>query len=152
MDSLKDSFTARAEPVGSSILTRNMLRSSVGMNSLGTTSTSKPLPANTTTATRTVSARCLSAAPNIFRYAPSMPARKRSMARPTGPLPVCVRKNRDDIMGVRVKATNSDTDTANATVRPNCTKKRPMMPFMVATGTNTAKIDAVSNTRRQQRQ
>jgi hypothetical protein len=59
------------------------------------------------------------------------------------PLPVCVRRKREDSMGVRVKATNSDTDTAKATVRPNCTKKRPIMPFMVATGTNTAKMDAV---------
>ena len=49
--------------------------------------------------------------------------------------------HRDESIGSRVKDTNSDTRTANATVRPNWKKKRPMMPFMNATGTNTAMID-----------
>ena len=49
--------------------------------------------------------------------------------------------HRDDSIGSSVNDTNSDTSTANATVRPNWKKKRPMMPFMNATGTNTAMID-----------
>src|SRR5450759_299111 len=65
------------------------------------------------------------------------------MALPMGPLVEWARRNREDNIGVRVKATNSETETAKATVRPNCTKNRPMMPFMVATGTKTARIDAV---------
>ena len=36
-----------------------------------------------------------------------------------------------------------DTATATLTVRPNWKKKRPTMPFMKATGTNTARIDDV---------
>ena len=48
---------------------------------------------------------------------------------------------RDDSIGSSVNETNSDTMTANATVMPNWKKKRPMIPFMKATGTNTAMID-----------
>jgi len=59
------------------------------------------------------------------------------------PRPWCVFSMRAESIGVSVNATNSDTATANATVMPNCTKKRPIMPFIVATGTNTARIDAV---------
>ena len=42
-----------------------------------------------------------------------------------------------------MKATNNDTVTENATVSPNCRKKRPIIPFITATGMNTATIDAV---------
>ena len=101
------------------------------------------LAAKTKMANNTTMARWRRAAASSFRYARSMPPRNPSMALPTRPLPVCVRRKRDDSMGVSVKATKSETETAKATVRPNCTKKRPMMPFIVATGTNTARIDAV---------
>ena len=50
---------------------------------------------------------------------------------------------RDESIGSRVKETNSETSTAKATVMPNWKKKRPMIPFMNATGTNTATIDKV---------
>ena len=39
--------------------------------------------------------------------------------------------------------TNSDTNTANATVMPNGKKNRPTIPFMKATGTNTAITEKV---------
>ncbi len=48
-----------------------------------------------------------------------------------------------DSIGVRVNETNSDTSTAQATVRPNWKKNLPMIPPMNATGTNTATIDSV---------
>ena len=41
-------------------------------------------------------------------------------------------------MGSKVKLTNNETSTANATVTPNWKKMRPMMPPMKATGMNTA--------------
>ena len=50
---------------------------------------------------------------------------------------------RDDSIGSSVNETNSETSTANATVMPNWKKNRPMIPFMNATGTNTAMIDIV---------
>ncbi len=43
-------------------------------------------------------------------------------------------------MGSRVKLTKRDAATAAATVIPNSKKKRPTMPPMKATGTNTAMI------------
>ena len=43
-------------------------------------------------------------------------------------------------IGSRVKLTNSETSTATATVTPNGKKNLPTMPFMKATGTNTAQI------------
>ena len=48
-----------------------------------------------------------------------------------------------DSIGSSVKLTNSDTSTATATVTPNGKKNLPMMPFMKATGTNTAQIAKV---------
>ena len=48
-----------------------------------------------------------------------------------------------DSIGSRVKLTNSDTSTATATVMPNGKKNLPTMPFMNATGTNTAQIAKV---------
>ena len=45
-----------------------------------------------------------------------------------------------DSIGSSVKLTNSDTTTATATVMPNGKKNLPTMPFMNATGTNTAQI------------
>src|SRR5690554_8134452 len=50
---------------------------------------------------------------------------------------------RAESIGVMVNATKSEIATAKETVRPNWKKKRPMMPFMVATGTKTAMIEAV---------
>lgn len=50
-------------------------------------------------------------------------------------------------IGSRVKLTNSDTSTATATVMPNGKKNLPTMPFMNATGTNTAqmaKVEAIT--------
>ena len=55
----------------------------------------------------------------------------------------CARSQRDDSIGVSVKLTNSDTAIANAMVRPKLFKNRPTMPFMNATGTNTASSDSV---------
>ena len=46
----------------------------------------------------------------------------------------------DDSIGSSVKLTNSDTITADTTVMPNGKKNLPTMPFMKATGTNTAQI------------
>ena len=46
-------------------------------------------------------------------------------------------------MGSRVKETKSDTSTAKATVIPNWKKNRPTIPFIKATGTNTAMTDIV---------
>jgi hypothetical protein len=43
-----------------------------------------------------------------------------------------------DSIGSSVKLTSSDTSTANATVTPNWKKILPIMPFMNATGKNTA--------------
>ena len=43
-------------------------------------------------------------------------------------------------IGSSVKLTNSETSTATATVTPNGKKNLPTMPFMNATGTNTAQI------------
>ncbi len=48
---------------------------------------------------------------------------------------------RDESIGSSVNETNSETSTAKATVMPNWKKNRPMIPFMNATGTNTAMID-----------
>ena len=48
-----------------------------------------------------------------------------------------------DSIGSSVKLTNSDTSTATATVTPNGKKNLPMIPFMNATGTNTAQIASV---------
>jgi len=45
---------------------------------------------------------------------------------------------RAESMGSRVKEMNSETSTAEATVRPNCLNMRPTTPPMNATGTNTA--------------
>jgi len=50
-------------------------------------------------------------------------------------------------MGVRVKEMRRDTRTAKTTVRANCLKKLPMMPFMKATGrkmTAMARVVAVT--------
>ena len=48
-----------------------------------------------------------------------------------------------------VNDTSIDTATAKLTVSPNWKKKRPTMPFMNATGTNTARIeDVVASTAR----
>ena len=50
-------------------------------------------------------------------------------------------------IGVSVKETKSDTRTENTTVRPNCRKNRPMMPFMKATGrkmTTMARVVAMT--------
>ncbi len=52
-------------------------------------------------------------------------------------------KKRDESIGVSVNDTSIDRATATLTVTPNWKKKRPMMPFMNATGTNTARIDDV---------
>ncbi len=49
----------------------------------------------------------------------------------------------DDSIGSSVKLTNSDTITADTTVMPNGKKNLPTMPFMKATGTNTAQIAKV---------
>jgi hypothetical protein len=54
-----------------------------------------------------------------------------------------------DSIGSSVKLTNRLTSTATATVMPNGKKNLPMMPFMNATGTNTAQI---ANGRRHHRQ
>jgi hypothetical protein len=67
IDSVKASLAASEEPLGSSILTENMLRSSVLMNSEGNMNASMMLAAKTRTATRTVSPRCRRAAPNTLR-------------------------------------------------------------------------------------
>ena len=45
---------------------------------------------------------------------------------------------RAESMGVRVKEMRSEISTAAATVRPNCLRKRPTMPPVVAIGPNTA--------------
>ena len=49
----------------------------------------------------------------------------------------------DDSIGSSVNETNSDTSTAKPTVIPNGKKNRPTMPFINATGMNTAITDAV---------
>ena len=41
-------------------------------------------------------------------------------------------------MGVSIRATTSDANTAMAAVQPNCLKKRPTRPVMKAVGRNTA--------------
>ena len=46
-------------------------------------------------------------------------------------------------IGSSVKLTKSETSTATATVTPNGKKNLPMIPFMNATGTNTAQIAKV---------
>ena len=51
--------------------------------------------------------------------------------------------HRDDIIGVSVKLTSSDTITANAIVRPKLCRKRPTMPLMKPTGTKIATSDSV---------
>ena len=53
------------------------------------------------------------------------------------------RSHRLAIMGVRVKATNSDTRIAKAMVRPKEFMNRPTMPPMKATGRNTATSEKV---------
>src|SRR5690554_4842284 len=45
---------------------------------------------------------------------------------------------RDDSIGSRVKATNSEMLTATEMVMPNCLKNCPTMPCTKATGKNTA--------------
>jgi hypothetical protein len=54
----------------------------------------------------------------------------------------CAQK-REASIGVNVNDTSIETATATLTVSPNWKKKRPTMPFMNATGTNTARIDDV---------
>ena len=54
-----------------------------------------------------------------------------------------MRRIRLAIIGVRVNDTSMDTATAKLTVRPNWKKKRPMIPFMTATGRNTAMMQEV---------
>ncbi len=70
-----------------------------------------------------------------------------SSARPIGPRSAppsaCGSYHNDDSIGSSVNETSSDTSTANATVMPNGKKNRPTMPFMNATGTNTAITDMV---------
>jgi len=46
-------------------------------------------------------------------------------------------------MGVSVNEMSSDTSTAKTTVRANCRKKRPMIPFMKATGRKMATMAIV---------
>ncbi len=46
-------------------------------------------------------------------------------------------------MGVSVKETISETRTAKTTVRANWRKKRPMIPFMKATGRKMATMAMV---------
>ena len=46
-------------------------------------------------------------------------------------------------MGVSVRDTKSEMSTATVTVMPNSKKNLPTMPFMNATGTNTATMDNV---------
>ena len=46
-------------------------------------------------------------------------------------------------IGVSVKLTSSETMIANAIVRPKLFRKRPTMPPMKPTGTNTATSDSV---------
>jgi hypothetical protein len=50
---------------------------------------------------------------------------------------------REESMGVMVKETNSETSTAKVTVIPNWKKNRPTIPFITATGTNTATMENV---------
>jgi hypothetical protein len=51
--------------------------------------------------------------------------------------------NEADIIGVSVKLTNSDTNTANAIVNPKLCMKRPTMPLMKPTGAKIATSDNV---------
>ncbi len=41
-------------------------------------------------------------------------------------------------MGVSMRATTSEANTASAAVQPNCLKNLPAMPLMKAVGKNTA--------------
>ena len=53
------------------------------------------------------------------------------------------------IMGVSIRATMSDVNTANAAVQPNCLKNLPTIPLMKAVGKNTAisvKVMAITAT------
>ena len=50
---------------------------------------------------------------------------------------------REQSIGVSVNDTSSDTPMANAAVSPNDDMKRPTMPPMNPTGTNTAISDSV---------
>src|SRR6266849_646846 len=59
------------------------------------------------------------------------------------PPSACGSYHNEDSIGSSVNATNNDTSTANATVMPNGKKNRPTIPFMNATGTNTAITDSV---------
>ena len=47
-------------------------------------------------------------------------------------------KSFEDIIGVRLSATNAEKPTAAATVTPNSPNRRPVSPVMNDTGTNTA--------------
>ena len=53
------------------------------------------------------------------------------------------------IMGVSMRATMSEANTASAAVQPNCLKNLPTMPLMKAVGKNTAisvKVMAITAT------
>ncbi len=131
-------------PVGSSIETSRAPWSVSGKNSIRIKGLSAKAPTRVSAATSRVTPRCARAQARSLRYRASTRPKKPSTARENREwCSVCPASMRADRDGVSVKATNSDTATAKATVMPNWKKKRPTRPFMVATGTNTATIDAV---------
>ena len=139
------SVYSRLEPTG--VLKRRLTQpwSVSGNISPPIIGTSIRLPANRAKAVASVVLRQRSATFNTLPYQTcrrSMPVSIQAMKRPSHGTylkrSLTGSRQTDDSMGSSVKLTNRETSTATATVMPNCRKKRPMMPSMKATGTNTA--------------